>query len=131
MLCRLWPAATKALQTLRRGCDADYLAAQLLWRSGDVAAAARRLRESIDGRGVLPAKSGELLRMLEPWHELDRNGTLAFEDGECCSHLAARPGLMPAALTLQDTDFILKFNRSAMPPHQTHAQRPRPWLQIG
>jgi len=85
LLCRLWTAATEALQTLRLGCDADYLAAQLLWRSGDVGGAAERLRGSADERGVRPAKSDELLRMLEPWHELDRQGTLAFEDGECCS----------------------------------------------
>ena len=97
MLCRLWPAATAALQTLRLNCDADYLAAQLLWRSGDVGAAAARLRGSANRRGVRPAKSEDLLRMLEPWHELDRRGTLAFEDGERCSRFVFGRSLVPAA----------------------------------
>ena len=90
LLCRLWSAATAALQTLRRGCDADYLAAQLLWRSGDVGAAAERLRGSADTRGVRPAKSCELLRMLEPWRELECQSALAYEDGECVSRRTVR-----------------------------------------
>ena len=90
LLCRLWAAATAALPTLRPGCDADYLAAQLLWRSGDVGAAAQRLHASIDGRGACPPKSDELLRMLEPWRKLDRQSALAYEDGESCGCLTLR-----------------------------------------
>ena len=92
ILCRLWAAAEAAVRSLRPGCDADYLAAQMLWRSGNVGAAAERLRGSAGACGSRPAKSCELLRVLEPWRELDLRGSEALKDGvripttgSCCA----------------------------------------------
>ena len=82
ILCRLWPAAAAAVQTLRSGSDADYIAAQLMWRSGDVCAAVKRLRNSTDARGERPAKCGKLLALLEPWQDMDRQGSEAVADGK-------------------------------------------------
>ncbi len=136
ILCRLWPAAAAAVQTLRPGCDADYLAAQLLWRSGDLSAAEEKLRDSADARGDRPAKCCELLAMLEPWQDLNRQGSEAVADGGsggmtvliCYKgphgcHISISADFRAATLCARNTCFV--------PQYQVHrCDLPRPALPM-